>query len=200
MIPSEYRSDASPAPKSLKYPPVSEQKPLQNRIQNPQGDAPSPDLVSDLVSDLILYHWRSFSIGQYHEHTKHIPATGPLHLIHPQQECSDSDGHAAHSLTSHYLSAYMPSPWTGHLPWLPVTAHLVTLCPLKKPVLLTSTAFVTNLVLYWICLKCMFHECKNFVLGIFISWTTRTLHSTWVMVSNSFKCMNNSFDFISSIG
>lgn len=71
VIPLEYRSDASPAPKSLKYPLVSEQSPLQNRIQNPQGDAPSPDSVPDLLSDLILYCWRSFSIGQYRTHQAH---------------------------------------------------------------------------------------------------------------------------------
>lgn len=101
VIPLEYRSDASPAPKPLKYPPASKQTPLQNRIQNLQGNAPSRDLVPDLLSNLILYHWRSFSIGQYHEHAKHTPATGPLYLIQPQQECSDSDSHTPHSLTSH---------------------------------------------------------------------------------------------------
>lgn len=100
VIPLEYKSHVS-LHISHWYPPLSEQKPLQNRIQNPQGGVPSPALVPGLLSDLISYHWRSFSIEQFHEHTKHTPATGPLHMIQLQQEHSDSDSHTAHSLTSH---------------------------------------------------------------------------------------------------
>lgn len=162
---------------------LSEQKPFQNVTQNPQGGTQSPGLLSALTS----CHWRSFSLGQFCRST--APSChGHLALAACSAGYSDPDSHRAFPLTAHVCLL------KRHLLGEDFPDHLANstsgyfLSPQNtfywSPLHSSPPDFILNLLMY--CLppsrECMFHQCKKFMLCIFISHMPRAVHGTRLMV------------------